>query len=150
MLSHDAGVSLLASGGSIVTRLSPDKKDWSAVIEKMSTSNSICECRNATVARAVTVAGSDGRPLLRIGARGSNPQIVTATEDLTLMLKGSLLTAAKANGLAVWYSNLSSSNELGVNPEESQVFQKMSKPLAVGPDGSIKLTVSRTDKSSCC
>ena len=94
-------------------------------------------------------AGSDGRPLLRTGARGSNPQIVTATEDLTLMLKGSLLTAAKANGLAVWYSNLSSSNELGVNPEESQVFQKMSKPLAVGPDGSIKLTVSRTDNSCC-
>ena len=51
MLSHDAGVSLLASGGSIVTRLSPDKKDWSAVIEKMSTSNSICECSNGRSAR---------------------------------------------------------------------------------------------------
>ena len=97
----------------------------------------------------MTVAGSDGRLLPRTGARGSNPQIVTATEDLTLMLKGSLLTAAKENGLAVWYSNLSSSNELGVNPEESQVFQKMSKPLAVGPDGSVKLTVSRTDNSCC-
>ena len=51
MLSHDAGVSLLASGGSIVTRISPDKKDWSAVIEKMSTSNSICECSNGRSAR---------------------------------------------------------------------------------------------------
>ena len=51
MLSHDAGVSLLASGGSIVTRISPDKKDWSAVIEKMSTSNSICECSNGRPAR---------------------------------------------------------------------------------------------------
>jgi hypothetical protein len=37
MLSHDSGSSLLASGGSIVTRISPDKQDWSAVIEKMTT-----------------------------------------------------------------------------------------------------------------
>ena len=44
-------VALLASGGSIVTRLSPDKKDWSAVIEKMSTSNSICERSNGRSAR---------------------------------------------------------------------------------------------------
>ena len=52
MLSHDAGTSLLAGGGSIVTRLSPDRQDWSAVIEKMSTKNSVC-------------------------ARGSNPQVRT-------------------------------------------------------------------------
>lgn len=37
MLSHDSGSDLLASGGSIVTRISPDKQDWSAVIEKMTT-----------------------------------------------------------------------------------------------------------------
>jgi galactosylceramidase len=30
MLSHDAGTSLLAGGGSVVTRLSPDKQDWCA------------------------------------------------------------------------------------------------------------------------
>ena len=116
MLSHDSGADLLAEGGSIVTRMSEDKKDWSAVIEKMSAKNSIC-------------------------ARGSNPEMTTATEELTMTLKGSLLAAAKAKGLTVWYSNLTSSNELGVNPEESQVFQKRG-PLAVGADGSIKLTVN--------
>ena len=71
MLSHDSGSSLLAGGGSIVTRLSPDASDWSAVIEKMSTGNSVC-------------------------ARGSNPEVTTSSEDLTLILKGSLLRAAKA------------------------------------------------------
>jgi len=77
MLSHGSGSSLLAGGGSIVTRLAPDKADWSAVIEKMSTKNSVC-------------------------ARGSNPKVVTVTEDVTLVLKGSLLAAAKAKGLTVW------------------------------------------------
>eukprot|EP01047_Picozoa_sp_COSAG01_P069460 COSAG01_NODE_10282_length_2201_cov_6.031399_2_plen_96_part_00 len=31
---------LAGGGGGIVTRLSPDRQDWSAVIEKMSTKNS--------------------------------------------------------------------------------------------------------------
>ena len=48
-------------------------------------------------------------------ARGSNPEVEVAAEELTLTLQGSLLTAAKAKGLTVWYSNLSSSNTLGVN-----------------------------------
>ena len=42
----------------------------------------------------------------------------------------------------MWYSNLSSSNSLGANPPDSQVFQKRSQPLAVGDDGSVKLTVN--------
>eukprot|EP01047_Picozoa_sp_COSAG01_P066183 COSAG01_NODE_9087_length_2561_cov_3.257920_5_plen_271_part_00 len=50
------------------------------------------------------------------------PQVVTASEELTLTLKGSMLAAAKAKGLTLWYSNLTSSNTLGVNPDEGQVL----------------------------
>jgi hypothetical protein len=76
-----------------------------------------------------------------LSARGSNPQIEVATEELTLTLKGSMLSAAKAKGLTVWYSNLSSSNVLGVNPAEEQVFQKLSKPLVIDSSGNVKLSV---------
>ena len=57
MLSHDSGTSLLAEGGSIVTRLSEDKQDWSAVIEKMSTANSVC-ARGSNPVSAMTVEGN--------------------------------------------------------------------------------------------
>ena len=39
---HYKGVQMLSGGGSLVTRVSPDKKDFSIVIEKMDTKNSVC------------------------------------------------------------------------------------------------------------
>jgi len=55
-------------------------------------------------------------------------------------LKGKLLAAAQRDGLYVWYSNLASTNDLGVNPPEGQVFQRKEK-VQVGSDGVVKLTV---------
>ena len=37
-----------------------------------------------------------------ICARGSNPQMTVDSEELTLILKGSLLSAAKSKGITVW------------------------------------------------
>ena len=33
---------MLRNGGSMVTRVSPDKKDFSIVLEKMTSANSVC------------------------------------------------------------------------------------------------------------
>eukprot|EP00756_Hemistasia_phaeocysticola_P015187 Hpha_TRINITY_DN15391_c5_g2::TRINITY_DN15391_c5_g2_i1::g.90879::m.90879/K01202/GALC; galactosylceramidase len=112
--AHGAGVTTLEHGGSLVTRISPDKKDFSVVIEKMDSSNSVC-------------------------ARGSNPSLVTGAEDVTLVLKGSFLAAARRVGrLQVWYSNLTSSSDKGVNPPDAQLFQKLD-PVVVGADGMVTL-----------
>eukprot|EP01052_Picozoa_sp_SAG31_P012275 SAG31_NODE_714_length_12645_cov_15.347760_8_plen_518_part_00 len=116
MLSHGSGVEFLAGGGSLVTRISPDSKDFSAVIEKMTTQNSLC-------------------------ARGANPPMLVSAETVTLTLKGALLAASKARGLHVWYSNLSSSNDAGRNPPEGQLFQKLGTPPPVDSSGSMKLQV---------
>jgi hypothetical protein len=70
---HGNGVDVLSSGGTIVTRVSPDGGDFSIVIEKMSTQNSAC-------------------------ARGSNPNVPTFGEIVKLTLKGALLAAAKSKG----------------------------------------------------
>jgi len=83
--SHQAGVGLLSAGGSYVTRVSPDKKDFSIVLEKMSHENSAC-------------------------ARGSNPAYQTASETVVLVLKGAFLEAAGAS-LRLWYSNLTGGND---------------------------------------
>ena len=56
---HGFGVTMLEHGGSMVTRVSPDKKDFSVVIEKMSSKNSTC-------------------------ARGSNPSSDPEEEDVVL------------------------------------------------------------------
>lgn len=62
---------MLTNGGSMVTRLSPDNEDFSIVLEKMTSANSVC-------------------------ARGSNPTSTATTEDVTVQLQGSFLKAAGA------------------------------------------------------
>jgi galactosylceramidase len=131
---HDKGVQLLAKGGSIVTRISEDAKDFSIVIEKMSGGKtSAC-------------------------ARGSNPTEVSIEEEVTFHLKGSF---AKASTLQVWYSNLTCVNggntqsvaideagkiigEAGpvasCNPPDTQLFLRKT-PIAVGSDGSFTIKV---------
>ena len=81
---------MLRKGGSMVTRMSPDKTHVSIVLEKMTSKNSQC-------------------------ARGSNPVVAIATETVILQLKGGPLAAArKAGGLRVWYSDLTSGTQHGV------------------------------------
>lgn len=61
----------------MVTRVS-DTGDFSIVLEKMTSKDSQC-------------------------ARGANPLVVVAAEEVILQLKGGLLAAAiKAGGLRVW------------------------------------------------
>jgi len=91
------------------------------VIEKMTTENSVC-------------------------ARGNNPTLPMAAEKVVLVLKGKVLAAARAKGLHVWRSNLTSggshANDEGVNPPDDQVFIKMVAPLPVAADGSIEIEVA--------
>jgi galactosylceramidase len=96
----------------MVTRISPDAVDFSIVIEKMDTADSTC-------------------------ARGSNPAVYTAEEEVKLHLMGSF---AKAKKLHVWYSNLTSANDIRVNPDDEQVFVEKD-PLVVAADGTVTLTV---------
>jgi len=93
--SHAGGVGLLSKGGSYVTRISPDKKDISIVVEKMTHDDSAC-------------------------ARGSNPPYDTAAEDVVFNLKGSF---ADIKSLHVWYSNLTSPSG-AINPPDEQLFLK--------------------------
>jgi galactosylceramidase len=111
--AHGSGVAMLGKGGSIVTRISPDKKDFSIVVEKMTTDNSKC-------------------------ARGSNPPVSIASEDVVMILKGDLLAIAKEKGLKLWISNFSSGNDEGVNPDDSVVFIESLAP-AIATDGSITI-----------
>ena len=60
---------MLEKGGSMVTRVSPDLADFSIVIEKMDSANSVC-------------------------ARGSNPSSVSEAEEVILILNASFKTAA--------------------------------------------------------
>jgi len=115
--AHENGVTLLEKGGSLVTRISSDLEDFSIVIEKMNSKNSKC-------------------------ARGSNPDSNPEDEDVVIVLKGSFLKAVteKKRTLQVWYSNLTSGNAEGVNPPDSQLFQKK-ESLSVASDGSIRLRV---------
>jgi len=73
-------------------------------------------------------------------ARGSNPDYTPTEEQIVLTLSGSILAAAKRDGLNVWYSNLDSSNDLGVNPPDDQLMQKLQK-LHVARDNTVRLTV---------
>ena len=82
--AHDYGVGLLSGGGSYVTRISPDKKDFSIVVEKMSHDKSVC-------------------------ARGNNPAYETKDEEVVLVLQGAFLEAA-GSSLRLWYSNLTEGN----------------------------------------
>ena len=97
--------------------MSPDLADFSVVIEKMSTENSVC-------------------------ARGNNPKVSVAAEKVVLVLKGKVLAAAKAKGLHIWRSNLTSANDEGANPPDDQVFIKVAPPLPIAADGSIEIEVA--------
>jgi hypothetical protein len=56
------------------------------------------------------------------------------------VFKGAFLKAAHQRGLNVWYSNLASSNQQGVNPPDDALFQNKGQ-LKVASDGTIRLTV---------
>lgn len=100
--SHAGGVGLLSKGGSYVTRVSPDKKDISIVVEKMTHEHSAC-------------------------ARGNNPSYATAPEEVVFILNGSF---AGIKTLHVWYSNLSEAAGT-LNPDDSQLFLKQADVAVV-------------------
>ena len=107
---------MLGQGGSMVTRVSPAFDEWSTVIEKMSSWKSAC-------------------------ARGRNKGGGLTAENVMLQLKGKFLSAAvAAGGLRVWRSNLDSGNDIGDNPPDAQVFQKM-PDVKVAADGTVNITV---------
>ncbi|EDQ92718.1 uncharacterized protein MONBRDRAFT_566, partial [Monosiga brevicollis MX1] len=81
--AHGFGVGMLFQGGSYVTRVSPDRRDISIVVEKMSHDDSNC-------------------------ARGSNPPYDVSAENVTFILNGSF---AGITSLNVWYSNLTDGND---------------------------------------
>jgi galactosylceramidase len=76
-------VGLLTKGGSYVTRVSPDLRDLSIVVEKMTHDDSNC-------------------------ARGSNPDYSVETEVVTFIFNGSF---THLTSLHVWYSNLTDGND---------------------------------------
>lgn len=121
---HFWGVELLRGGGSVVTRISPDRRDFTIVIEK--------------------VKGGEQSAC----ARGNNPETEAEAEQLTLQLRGSF-AAALAGGvrrLQVWHSDLTdNSTELPMryknpSPPYSRLFNRR-PPIAVGADGRLALTV---------
>jgi len=114
---HGSGVTMLQHGGSLVTRISADLSDWSMVVEKMTSDDSKC-------------------------ARGSNPSSEPIAEEVKIVLRGSFLSAVKSGKtLQLWRSNLTSSNDLGVNPPGDAVFQLQSAPLSVSSDGLVSFPV---------
>ena len=95
-----------------MTRVSPDGKDFSIVIEKMSASTSPC-------------------------ARGNNPDMPTNTEEITLQLQGAF---AKVPQLQVWHSDLSQDVAPHANPADELLFIKRA-PIPVGADGTLTFTL---------
>ncbi|KAL5016633.1 hypothetical protein ScPMuIL_006222 [Solemya velum] len=77
-LSHKAGVGKLANGGSYVSLVSPDRKDFSIIIETMSRNHSLCI-----------------RPEL--------PPYTVTPQNITVQLQGSMSGITQLN---VWYSKL--------------------------------------------
>ena len=110
---------MLDGGGSMVTRISPDKKDFSIVLEKMDSANSVC-------------------------ARGSNPKSTVSEETVHVLLEGSFKAAVLQGGktLQVWRSQLASGNDGGTNPPDSKVFQKEAEHIRVNPDGTFDIDVA--------
>lgn len=115
--AHGAGVNMLGKGGSMVTRVSPDMRDFSIVLEKIDSKTSAC-------------------------GHGENPAAPVERELVVIELRGTFLEMAQTGKLQlnVWRSNLSSSSDFGVNPPDSQLFQKKS-PMIVGTDGFLQLWV---------
>jgi len=115
--AHDAGVSMLRMGGSMVTRVSPDVTDFSIVLEKIDSQTSVC-------------------------GHGRNPPAEVFGEDVVIQLAGSFLKAVVEGGkkLRVWRSNLRSSSDYGVNPPDAELFQQLG-PLDVAADGTVRLRV---------
>lgn len=120
---HGKGVSLLGGGGSIVTRLSPDKKDFSIVLEKMTTEDSSC-------------------------ARGSNPDINTLNETIRVQLAGAFLEAVQNGGrtLQVWKSDYTGSNDIRDNPPFENLFNKQSDPIKVDDKGGFSLSINLNEQ----
>jgi len=114
---HFRGVQMLAGGGSVVTRVSPDEKDFSIILEKMDASISSC-------------------------ARGNNPQIPVNPEKITLQLQGKF---AEVKQLQVWHSNMTTDDiEYGSNPTPENLFIKKD-PIQVGPGGKVSLMMLPND-----
>lgn len=100
----------------MVTRVSPDRDEFSIVIEKIRTEDSQC-------------------------GHGENPDATIQEENVTIHLKGKFLEAAKSKaGLWVWKSNFASSAEFGINPADSGLFQ-MTGNMDVPDDGILHVTV---------
>lgn len=118
---HGSGVNQLHRGGSMVTRISPDKDHFSIVIEKIDSYTSSC-------------------------GHGADPDNHPVEEDVEVRLEGAFLEAAMRAGgrLQVWRSNLASSSDYGVNPPEEELFQNLN-PLDIEECGAscgiVRLTV---------
>ncbi len=110
---------MLRGGGSVVTRVAPAMDDFSIVIEKMDSANSVC-------------------------ARGSNPKSEVRAEEVVLQLRGAFLALVTTGGkaLALWSSNFSSANDEGINPDEAALFVKRATRLPVAEDGTVRLSVA--------
>ena len=108
---HFAGVQFLAGGGSVVTRVSPDGKDFSIVLEKMTASASAC-------------------------ARGNNPDLPINAEHVTIQLDAGLREGV--THVQVWFSNMSRDDGPHGNPDDDQMFVHL-RSLPVGADGAITL-----------
>ena len=65
-------------------------------------------------------------------ARGRNDNYDTAPENVTVVVSGALLAAAKSKGLHLWFSDLAEGND------SDQLFVNKGQ-LTVGADGSFKL-----------
>ena len=75
-------------------------------------------------------------------ARGSNPDVPVYAENITLQLRGKF---AAVKELQVWYSDMShDEEEFGNNPNPDKLFIKK-RPLTVGSDGTVNLTMLPND-----
>jgi len=115
---HGSGVHMLSQGGSMVTRVSPDRKDFSIVIEKMQSATSVC-------------------------GHGDNPDQDVTGQTISIQLKGAFLKAVKEDGkrLHVWHSDLTSSDAYGENPPDNNLFNKIGD-LVADSNGIITVSVS--------
>ena len=65
-------------------------------------------------------------------ARGRNDNYDTAPENVTMVIEGELLAAAKSKGLHLWFSDLNDGND------SDQLFVNKG-PVTLGGDGSFEL-----------
>jgi len=114
--AHGKGVDMLKLGGSMVTRVSPDRDQFSMVIEKMRTEGSVC-------------------------GHGENPWQEVQAETVDIKLEGKFLEAARAAGeLQIWRSDMTSSSDYGVNPPDGMLFQQWDS-IKVPENGELSISV---------